>query len=57
MDLGPVTADLATSGSGTTGGTPTPAEEERVTSDVDLAEPDPVLADLPASGSRGADER
>jgi alpha,alpha-trehalose-phosphate synthase [UDP-forming] len=57
MDLGPVTADPVTSGSGTTGGTPTRAEEERMTSDVDLAEPDPVLADLPASGSRGADER
>jgi trehalose 6-phosphate synthase len=57
MDLGPAPPDLAASGTVTTPGTPTAAEEDELTADLDLADPDAVLADLPASGPRDADDR
>jgi trehalose-6-phosphate synthase len=57
MDLDPATPDPAASAGGTTGGTPTRAEEERPMADIDLVDPDPVLADLPASGPGDAGDR
>ena len=56
MDLGPPAPDLAAVSGVTTRGAPTVAEEEQLTSDVDLADPGAVLAELP--GRRGeTDER
>jgi alpha,alpha-trehalose-phosphate synthase [UDP-forming] len=52
MDLGAATPHLAASAGVTTGGTPTVTEEEQLSSDIDLIDPDPVLADLPASALR-----
>jgi Glycosyltransferase family 20 len=57
MDLGAATPDPAVSAGLTTRGTPTVAEEEQPSSDIELIDPDPVLADLPASGWRDPGDR